>query len=170
VPTIRDRACAGNIVLLVIQGGQASTLQDAHWGSFVPSAKRHGPEGGERNAFGTFAAFLFAHPTPTTMATKSNDKDNKEQDPVTPGPTTGGMRSMGPQPGEPTLEEKLGVKDEDPDALGKARRDEPMQKPGSVRQGPPPLPKDKAEYVVQPKEQEHKVKEQNDDKRPLRGS
>lgn len=104
------------------------------------------------------------------MATKSNDKDNKEQDPVTPGPTTGGMRSMGPQPGEATLEEKLGVEDKDPDAPGKARRDEPRQKPGSVRQGPPPLPKDKAEDIAAPKEQDRKITEQKDDERPMRGS
>jgi hypothetical protein len=104
------------------------------------------------------------------MATKSSDKDNKEQDPVTPGPTTGGMRSMGPQPGEQTLEEKLGVEDQDPDSIHKAQRDEPKQEPGTARQGLPPLPKDKAEEIAAPKEQERKITEQKDDKRPLRGS
>jgi len=108
-----------------------------------------------------------------TIKDKKDDKrKDKEKDPITPGPTTGGMRSMGPQPGEATLEEKLGMEDQDPDAPGKARRDEPRQKPGSVRQGPPPAPKrTNAGVTVDPIDAAQRSrKEEDNDKRPLRGS
>lgn len=108
------------------------------------------------------------------MATNKDKKDDtrKDKDPITPGPTTGGMRSMGPQPGEPTLEEKLGIMDKNPDAPGKARRDEPGQKPGSVRQGPPPAPKRSAERDAADSKDaaQRKGAMEDTDKRPLRGS
>jgi hypothetical protein len=76
------------------------------------------------------------------MDKQSTFKKPKEQDPMTPGPTTGGMRSMGPQPGEPTLEEKLGVEDAPQDEATKRQRVEPKQTHG-VRQGPPPVPEER---------------------------
>jgi len=41
---------------------------------------------------------------------------DREQRPTDPGPTTGGMGSVGSQPDEPSLEEKLGM-DEQPGPL-----------------------------------------------------
>lgn len=71
------------------------------------------------------------------MDKQSPDTKRKDQDPATPGPTTGGMGSMGPQPDEPTLEEKLGVDDAPHDEATKGQREEPRQTHGA-RQGPPP--------------------------------
>jgi len=52
-----------------------------------------------------------------------------EQQPTDPGPTSGGMGSMGSQPDEPSLEEKLGT------APRKEKRTEPQHTGHAARQG-----------------------------------
>jgi len=109
---------------------------------------------------------------PKNMNKQSTPKKPKEQAPRTPGPTTGGMRSMGPQPGEPTLEEKLGVVDAPQDEATKQQRGEPKQTHG-VRQGPPPVPEEryagsrKANIHGRPHNQSATEKDLDRERRPL---
>ncbi len=78
------------------------------------------------------------------MDKRNKPKEHEEQDTTTPGPTTGGMRSMGPQPGEPTLEEKLGVDAAPQDEAPGQHTDDPSRNQGAARQGPPPVSPKKA--------------------------
>jgi hypothetical protein len=77
------------------------------------------------------------------MNEQSSPKKQKKQDSTKPGPTTGGMRSMGPQPGEPTLEEKLGVDAPPQREDTRHHKDDPRDNQGGARQGPPPVPREK---------------------------
>jgi hypothetical protein len=58
---------------------------------------------------------------------KQNDQ-RTHSDPIDPGPTSGGMGSMGQQPDEPSLEEKLGIA---PPKKARPR----IQRATAVRQG-----------------------------------
>ncbi len=77
--------------------------------------------------------------TTRTMDKHKETTNDKDQDTNTPGPTTGGMRSMGPQPGEPTLEEKLGVDAQPHSEAPQQHNDDPRRNQGGARQGPPPI-------------------------------
>ena len=71
------------------------------------------------------------------MSNHERNTPKQEKENATPGPTTGGMGSLGARPDEASLEEKLGVPDNTPTTHP---HEGPKQAPGTVRQGPPPSP------------------------------